>query len=90
MPVEPPVLPAPDAPLPIELPLELGEALEPLLEDEPLGDAPCSRTQRSFSEPVRLSHCVVPPRAGELVEEPVEPLVDEPALPLALGVLPTP
>src|SRR5438477_5577315 len=92
MPVEPLVLPAPDAPLPVVLLLEpvLGEALEPL-EDEPLF-APCSRRQRSFSEPVRLSHCVAPPIAGEVVEEepvalgeelgePVAPLVDEPVLP---------
>ncbi|MEA3195444.1 MAG: hypothetical protein QOD26_3777 [Betaproteobacteria bacterium] len=85
-----PVLPLPDVLLPV-----LGE-LEPLEDDEPL--APCSRRQRSFSEPVRLSHWVVPPRAGELVEElPLalgevldEPLVEEPVLPLALGVLPTP
>jgi len=90
MPVEPLVLPAPDAPLPIALPV-LGEALEPLDEDDPLA-APCSRRQRSFSEPVRVSHCVVPPRAGEVVEEepvalgeelgePIEPLAEEPVLP---------
>src|SRR6185436_1119022 len=45
MPLEPPVLPAPDGLL------LLGEALEPLE-----GDEPCSCTQRSFSGPVRLAH----------------------------------
>ena len=76
------LLPLPDVLLPV-----LGE-LEPLEDEEPL--APCSRRQRSFSEPVRLSHWVVPPRAGELVEElPVAlgdvvllSLVEEPVLPL--------
>jgi hypothetical protein len=91
MPVEPLVLPAPVAPLleaPI-VPLLLGEALEPLAE-EPLA-APCSRRQRSFSEPVSVSHCVAPPRAGEVLDEdpvalgdelevPVEPLAEEPVL----------
>jgi len=92
MPVEPLVLPAPVAPLlgaPIT-PLLLGEALEPL-PAEPLA-APCWRRQRSFSEPVRVSHCVAPPRAGEVLEEepvalgeeleePIEPLAEEPVLP---------
>ena len=89
MPVEPLVLPAPDAPLPIALPV-LGEAPGPL-DDDPLA-APCSRRQRSFSEPVRVSHCVAPPRAGEVLEEepvalgeelgePIEPLAEEPVLP---------
>jgi len=81
MPLEPlPVLPAPDG-------LLLGDALEPL-ED----DAPCSFTQRSFSGPVRLAHwagvAVEPLVAlGELLDE---PLVEDPVLPLALGVLPAP
>ena len=83
MPVEPLVLPAPDGLL------VLGDALEPLEDDESL--AGCSRRQRSFSVPVRVAHC-----AGVLVEEPpvalgvepVEPLVEDELLP-ALGVLPT-
>ena len=45
MPLVPLVLPAPDGLL------LLGEALEPLEDDEP-----CSCTQRSFSGPVRLAH----------------------------------
>ncbi len=49
MPLEPPVVPEPDGLL------VLGDALEPLEGDEPL-DEPCSRTQRSFSAPVRLAH----------------------------------
>jgi hypothetical protein len=64
VPLEPLVLPAPDGLL------LLGDALEPLEDDEP-----CSCRQRSFSAPVLVSHCVLPPRAGELVEE----------LPVALG-----
>jgi hypothetical protein len=91
MPLEPLVLPAPDGLL------LLGEALEPLEDDEPLDDEPCSRRQRSFSVPVRLSHWVLPPMAGEVVEDELplalgevldEPL--DPVLPLALGVLPAP
>jgi hypothetical protein len=92
-----PVLPlAPALPVPAP-PLLLGEALEPL-EDEPmLPDVeplaePWSFRQRSFSAPVRVSHCVLLPlREGELVElplalgdeveEPVEPLAEEPVLP---------
>src|SRR6476646_5484281 len=58
MPLEPLVLPAPDGLL------LLGDALEPLEDDEP-----CSCRQRSFSAPVLVSHCVLPPRAGELLEE---------------------
>lgn len=82
MPLEPLVLPAPDG-------LLLGEALEPLEDEEPLDG--CSRRQRSFSVPVRLAHCAdvpveEPPVA--LGEEPVEPLVEGELLP-ALGVLPT-
>jgi hypothetical protein len=81
MPLEPLVLPAPDGLL------LLGEALEPLEDDEP-----CSCRQRSFSAPVRVSHWVLPPRAGELVEElPValgEDPVEEELLPVALGELP--
>jgi hypothetical protein len=84
VPLEPLVLPAPDGLL------LLGEALEPV---EPLeDDEPCSRRQRSFSEPVRVSHWVLPPRAGELVEEPPVALgedpVEEELLPVALGELP--
>jgi len=89
MPLEPLVLPAPDGLL------VLGDALEPL-DDEPLDG--CSRKQRSFSVPVKVSHWALPPRAGEVVEElplalgevPDEPLVEDPVLPLALGVLPVP
>ena len=95
MPLEPLVLPAPDGLL------LLGEALEPLEDDEPLDDEPCSRRQRSFSVPVRLSHWALPPTASEVVEDELplalgvvlgevldEPL--DPVLPLALGVLPAP
>jgi len=92
--LEPVLLPEPALPV-LAPPLVLGEALEPL-EDEPmLPDAeplaePCALRQRSFSEPVRLSHCVLP-RDGDVVapplalgvelEEPVEPLAEEPVLP---------
>lgn len=87
MPLEP-VLPAPEAPVlePV-LPALLGALDEPL-DEEP--EAPCSRRQRSFSEPVRLSHWMLLPTLGVLVEElplalgvevlePVEPLVEESA-----------
>src|SRR5258706_2729246 len=81
MPLEPPVLPAPDGLL------LLGDALEPLEDDEPPA---ASFTHFSFSAPVRLAHW-----AGVLVElplalgeEPLAPLGDE-LLP-ALGVLPAP
>src|SRR5262245_58343906 len=89
-----PVLPAPVLPvLPVLAPplllgeAELGELVEPL-EDEPvLPDVeplaePCALRQRSFSEPVRLSHCVLLPlRLGDVLDDPVEPLVEEPVLP---------
>ena len=75
MPVLPePELPAPESELPVLGELELGEALEPLEDEEPLA-APFSCRQRSFSVPVRESHCVLlAPTEGELE-----------ALPLALG-----
>ena len=70
-PVEPvePVLPAPAAPL-----LPVLDELEPPADEEPEAE-PCSRRQRSFSEPVRLSHWMELPTLGVLVEE----------LPLVLG-----
>jgi hypothetical protein len=74
-----PVLPEPELlvselELPVLGELELGEALEPLEDEEPLA-APCSCRQRSFSVPVRESHWVLPaPTAGEVE-----------VLPLALG-----
>jgi len=84
VPLEPLVLPAPDGLL------VLGDALEPLEDDEPL--AGFSRRHFSFSVPMRLAHwadeSVEEPVA--LGEEPVEPLVDEELLPVALGVLSTP
>jgi hypothetical protein len=90
MPLEPLVLPAPDAPLPrlpepVEpvlpaAPLPVVEELVPPADDEPEAE-PCSRRQRSFSEPVRLSHWMLLPTLGEVDElvlgEEVEPL-DEP------------
>ena len=88
MPLEPLVLPAPDGLL------VLGEVLEPLEDDEPL-DEPCSRRHFSFSVLVRLSHCALLPRAGELLEELPVALGEEPVVLLpdeelpALGVLPT-
>jgi hypothetical protein len=60
--------------LPDEEPVLPEDELEPLA-------APCSRRQRSFSEPVRLTHCVLLPLPltdGELV---VPPLVELPVLP---------
>jgi len=91
-----PVLLLPEPALPVLAPpLPLGEALEPLEDEpmlpevEPLAE-PCSLRQRSFSEPVRLAHCVLLPLRdgdvvtlplGDVVEEPVEPLVEEPVLP---------
>jgi len=86
-----PVLPEPELlvselELPVLGELELGEALEPLEDEEPLA-APCSCRQRSFSVPVRESHCVLPaPTAGEVEELPLalgEVVLLE--LPLALG-----
>ena len=76
-----PLLPEPELlvselELPVLGELELGEALEPLEDEEPLA-VPCSCRQRSFSVPVRLSHWVLPaPTEGEVV------LLE---LPLALG-----
>lgn len=66
--------------------VELGELVEPLADEEPLA-APCSRRQRSFSVPVRLSHCVLLPLSdGDVVALPlalgdVESLAEEPVLP---------
>jgi hypothetical protein len=96
MPVEPapvePLLPVLGAPLPIALPLVLGEALDPPVALEPVELLP-SRRQRSFSLPVRLSHWALPPTLGEVVEgevaegsddepdEPVVPLAEESELP---------
>ena len=87
MPVEPaPVEPEPvvsllpvlGAPLPIALPLVLGEALEPPVALEPVELLPCSRRQRSFSVPVMASHRVLLPTLGEVDGEVVEGSEDEP------------
>jgi hypothetical protein len=94
MPLELPVLPAPALPEvpvlgaapPIALPLVLG-ALEPPVALEPVELLPCSRRQRSLSEPAMPLHWGAP-TLGELAEgrddepdAPVEPLVEEPVLP---------
>ena len=83
-----PVLPVPvlGAPLPIALPLVLGEAVEPPVALEPVELLPCSRRQRSFSVPVMLSHWVLLPTLGEVegeVAEGSEDEPDEPVVPLA-------
>lgn len=101
LPVLPAALPEPRLPEPVEPVLPAPDVLLGAL-DEPADDEPdaWSRRQRSFSEPVRLSHCVLLPTLGELALEepvalgeelePVAPLVeDEESLPVALGLLPT-
>jgi hypothetical protein len=93
MPLEPLVLPAPEAPL-LEsvLPLPVLGALDEPADEEP--EVPCSRRQRSFSEPVRLSHWMLLPTLGVLVEELPLALgevveLELESAPVALGLLPT-
>jgi hypothetical protein len=68
--------PLDEEPVPEEEPMLPEE--EPVLPDvEPLAEL-CSLRQRSFSEPVRLSHCVLLPLAlGEALVEPLVPLAEE-------------